>query len=145
MFLTGNPDRAPVALMHNIEHNKVLHERNVLLTIETAETPRVREEDRVRIEVISPDFRRVTLRYGFMESPNVPKTLAQCKKLGLKFDIMSTSFFLGRRSIVPDARSGMPMWQDHLFIFLMKNAANPITFFKLPPGRVVELGAQVTV
>jgi KUP system potassium uptake protein len=145
MFLTANTDLAPVALMHNIEHNKVLHERNVLLTIETAETPRVREEDRVRIEVISPDFRRVTLRYGFMESPNVPKTLAQCKKLGLKFDIMSTSFFLGRRSIVPDVRSGMPMWQDHLFIFLMKNAANPITFFKLPPGRVVELGAQITV
>jgi KUP system potassium uptake protein len=145
MFLTANPDRAPVALMHNLEHNKVLHERNVLLTIETAETPRVREEDRVRIEALGPDFRRVTLRYGFMESPNVPKTLAQCKKLGLKFDIMSTSFFLGRRSIVPDARSGMPMWQDHLFIFLMKNAANPITFFKLPPGRVVELGAQITV
>jgi KUP system potassium uptake protein len=145
MFLTANPDLAPVALMHNLAHNKVLHERNVLLTIETAETPRVSEEDRVRIEAIGTDFRRVTLRYGFMESPNVPKTLAHCKKMGLKFDIMSTSFFLGRRSLVPDARSGMPMWQDHLFIFLMKNAASPIDFFKIPPGRVVELGTQVTV
>ena len=145
MFLTANPDLAPLALMHNLAHNKVLHERNVILTIETAETPRVGEEDRVRIEVLSQDFRRLTLRYGFMESPNVPKTLAQCKRLGLKFDIMSTSFFLGRRSIVPDAHSGMPMWQDHLFIFLMKNAASPIDFFKIPPGRVVELGTQVTV
>jgi KUP system potassium uptake protein len=80
-----------------------------------------------------------------MESPNVPKTLAQCKRLGLKFDIMSTSFFLGRRVLVPDERSGMPRWQDELFIFLMRNAANPIDFFKIPPGRVVELGAQVTV
>jgi KUP system potassium uptake protein len=145
MFLTANPDLAPVALMHNLKHNKVLHERNVLLTIETAETPKVREEDRVRIETLAPDFKRVTLRYGFMESPNVPRTLAQCKRLGLKFDIMSTSFFLGRRSIVPDERSGMPLWQDNLFIFLMKNATSPIDFFKIPPGRVVELGAQVTV
>jgi KUP system potassium uptake protein len=145
MFLTANPDLAPVALMHNLKHNKVLHERNVLLTIETAETPRVREADRVRLEDIGQDFRRVTLRYGFMESPNVPKTLAQCKRLGLKFDIMSTSFFLGRRTVVPDARSGMPLWQDNLFIFLMRNAASPIDFFKIPPGRVVELGAQVTV
>jgi KUP system potassium uptake protein len=145
MFLTANPDLAPVALMHNLKHNKVLHERNVLLTIETAETPRVAEADRVRIASLGGDFKRLTLRYGFMESPNVPKTLAQCKRLGLKFDIMSTSFFLGRRVLVPDERSGMPRWQDELFIFLMRNAANPIDFFKIPPGRVVELGAQVTV
>jgi KUP system potassium uptake protein len=145
MFLTANADLAPVALMHNLKHNKVLHERNVLLTIETAETPHVREDERVRLENIGGDFRRVTLRYGFMESPNVPKTLAQCKRLGLKFDIMSTSFFLGRRTVVPDVRSGMPLWQDELFIFLMRNAASPIDFFKIPPGRVVELGAQVTV
>ncbi len=145
IFLTANPDLAPVALMHNLKHNKVLHERNVILTIETAETPRVREADRVRIEPINADFKRVILTYGFMESPNVPKTLTKCRALGLKFDIMSTSFFMGRRSIVPDARSGMPLWQDHLFIFLMKNAANPTDFFKIPPGRAVELGTQLTV
>jgi KUP system potassium uptake protein len=80
-----------------------------------------------------------------MESPNVPRTLAECKKLGLKFDIMATTFFLGRRSIIADAHSGMPMWQDQLFIFLMRNAANPTDFFRIPPGRVVELGAQMTV
>jgi KUP system potassium uptake protein len=149
IFLTANPDLAPVALMHNLKHNKVLHEKNIILTIETAETPRVKEADRFRIEPLSPDFKRLTLRYGFMESPNVPKTLNLCRKQGLKFDIMSTSFFLGRRSIVPDTapsgRAGMPLWQDHLFIFLMKNAANPTDFFKIPPGRVVELGTQVTV
>ncbi len=145
MFLTANSDLAPISLMHNLKHNKVLHERNVILTVETAETPRVADEDRIRIEPIGGDFKRVTLSYGFMESPNVPKTLTRCRKLGLKFDIMSTSFFLGRRSIVPDAKSGMPLWQDNLFIFLMRNAANPTDFFKIPPGRVVELGTQLTV
>jgi KUP system potassium uptake protein len=145
IYLTARPDMAPVALMHNLKHNKVLHEHNVILTIETAETPRVREQDRIRIEPINADFKRVILTYGFMESPNVPKSLGKCRSLGLKFDIMSTSFFMGRRSIVPDVRSAMPPWQDHLFIFLMKNAANPTDFFKIPPGRAVELGAQVTL
>ena len=145
VFLTANPDVAPIALMHNLKHNKVLHERNVILTIDTAESPYVKDEDRVRIEPINDDFKRVILTYGFMESPNVPKTLTKCRTLGLKFDIMSTSFFMGRRSLVPDERSGMPPWQDHLFIFLMKNAANPTDFFRIPPGRAVELGTQVTV
>jgi len=145
MFLTTEPGIAPVALMHNLKHNKVLHQNNIILTIRSAETPRVPEEGRVVIEPISGDFKRVTLSYGFMESPNVPRTLAQSRRLGLKFDIMSTSFFLGRRSVVPDAKSGMPLWQDRLFIFLMRNATNPTAFFKIPPGRVVELGAQMTV
>jgi len=145
IFLTSDPDVAPVALMHNLKHNKVLHERNVVLTVQTTETPRVKDDDRIVIEPINEDFKKVILSYGFMESPNVPKTLALCRKKGLKFDIMATSFFLGRRSIVPAAQSGMPMWQDRLFIFLMKNAANPTDFFKIPPGRVVELGTQVTV
>jgi KUP system potassium uptake protein len=145
IFLTSDPDVAPVALMHNLKHNKVLHEKNVILTVNTAETPRVKEDDRIRIEPINADFKRLTLSYGFMESPNVPKSLTACRKLGLKFDIMSTSFFLGRRAVVPDNHSGMPMWQDSLFIFLMKNAANPTDFFHIPPGRVVELGTQVSV
>jgi len=145
IFLTSDPTMAPVALMHNLKHNKVLHEKNIVLTIETAETPRVREEDRVRIEPVNDDFKKVIISYGFMESPNLPKALGLCRKLGLKFDIMATSFFLGRRSVVPSAQSGMPLWQDKLFIFLMKNAANPTDFYKIPPGRVVELGTQVTV
>jgi KUP system potassium uptake protein len=131
--------------MHNLKHNKVLHEKNIILTVITAETPRVKEDDRVKIEPINDDFKKVVISYGFMESPNLPKALGLCRKQGLKFDIMATSFFLGRRSVVASAQSGMPLWQDKLFIFLMRNAANPTDFFKIPPGRVVELGTQVTV
>ncbi|WP_425996453.1 potassium transporter Kup [Caulobacter sp. DWR1-3-2b1] len=145
IFLTSDPDMTPVALMHNLKHNKVLHERNVILTVRTGDTPRIAEDDRVKIEKVNDDFKKVVITYGFMESPNLPKALAVCRKQGLKFDIMATSFFLGRRSIVPSANSGMPLWQDRLYIFLMRNAANPTDFFKIPPGRVVELGAQVTV
>ena len=145
IFLTSEPDYAPVALMHNLKHNKVLHERNVILTVRTSTAPRMSDSERCSIETLNTDFTRVIVNYGFMESPNVPKALSLCRKQGLKFDIMSTSFFLGRRSVVPSAQSGMPLWQDRLFIFLMRNAANPTDFFKIPPGRVVEMGAQVTV
>ncbi|WP_310539442.1 potassium transporter Kup [Phenylobacterium sp.] len=145
IFLTSDPEMAPVALMHNLKHNKVLHEKNIILTVHTAETPRVKEDNRVTIEPINDDFKKVIINYGFMESPNLPKALGLCRKLGLKFDIMATSFFLGRRSVVASAQSGMPLWQDKLFIFLMRNAANPTDFYKIPPGRVVELGTQVTV
>src|SRR3569832_855642 len=145
IFLTSDGDVAPVALMHNLKHNKVLHEKNVVLTVKTVDRPRVPESHRVTMETINADFKKVTIAYGFMETPNVPKALGVCRKQGLKFDIMSTSFFLGRRSVVPSAQSGMPLWQDKLFIFLLKNAANPTDFFHIPPGRVVELGAQVTV
>ena len=145
IFLTSDPEMAPVALMHNLKHNKVLHDKNVILTVRTAETPRVPEKDRVQIFPINEDFRKVVVHYGFMETPNVPKALGVCRKQGLKFDIMSTSFFLGRRSVVASANSGMPLWQDNLYIFLLKNAANPTDFFRIPPGRVVEMGAQVTV
>jgi KUP system potassium uptake protein len=146
IFLTSDPDIAPVALMHNLKHNKVLHEKNVILTVRTTDRPRVDPAKRVAIEPISDDFKKLTISYGFMEQPNVPKALNICRKQqGLKFDIMSTSFFLGRRSIIPSASQGMPLWQDRLFIFLMRNAANPTDFFHIPPGRVVELGAQVSV
>ena len=145
IFLTSDPDIAPVALMHNLKHNKVLHEKNVILTVRTADRPRVSEDKRVEIEVVSPDFKKVILNYGFMESPNIPRALSVCRRMGLKFDIMSTSFFLGRRSVVPSAQHGMPLWQDKLYIFLMRNAANPTDFFHIPPGRVVEMGTQVSV
>ena len=145
IFLTSDADIAPVALMHNLKHNKVLHEKNVILTVRTADRPRVPEDKRVEIEVVSPDFKKVILNYGFMESPHIPRALSVCRRMGLKFDIMSTSFFLGRRSVVPSAQHGMPLWQDKLYIFLMRNAANPTDFFHIPPGRVVEMGTQVSV
>jgi KUP system potassium uptake protein len=145
IFLTSDPDTAPVALMHNLKHNKVLHEKNIIATVQIAETPRVPESERIQITPFSDDFKRLVIHYGFMETPNVPKALGLCRKQGIKFDIMATSFFLGRRSVVPAAQTAMPLWQDKLFIFLLKNGTNPTEFFKIPAGRVVELGAQVSV
>jgi KUP system potassium uptake protein len=145
VFLTSDPASAPTALMHSLKHYKVLHEKNVILTIETAPTPRIDPSERVRMEQISPTFSKVTLRFGFMESPNVPKTLAIARKLGWQFDIMSTSFFLSRRSLKPAAHSGMPHWQDHLFIALSRASNDATDYFQIPTGRVVEVGTQVTI
>jgi len=145
VFLTSDPDFAPTALLHNLKHNKVLHEHNVVLTIITADTPRVPQADRVQITAVSRHFSRVALRFGYMESPNVPKALAIARKHGWHFDIMSTSFFLSRRSLKPAAHSGMPRWQDRLFILLAKSASDATDFFQIPTGRVVEVGTQVTV
>ncbi|MDQ2860907.1 MAG: KUP/HAK/KT family potassium transporter, partial [Pseudomonadota bacterium] len=146
IFLTSDPDRAPLALMHNLKHNMVLHRENVIMTVRTSGTPRVADADRIQIETVNADFKIVRVTYGFMESPNLPRALRLCRNRGLKFDIMSTSFFLGRRSLVPASHaSAMPLWQDKLFIYLMKNATNPTDFFQIPAGRVVELGSQVAV
>jgi KUP system potassium uptake protein len=145
VFLTSEPEFAPTALLHNLKHNKVLHENNVILTIVTTDTPRVSEEERVAMETISPRFSRVALKFGYMERPNVPKALAIARKQGWSFDIMATSFFLSRRAIKPAAHSGMPMWQDRIFIALAKSASDATDFFQIPTGRVVEVGTQVTV
>jgi KUP system potassium uptake protein len=106
VFLTSDPATAPAALLHNLKHNKVLHEKNVVLTVRTADTPRVRDEDRVQIASIGDSFWKVVMTYGYMETPNFPRGLAILRKLGFKFDIMATSFFLSRRSIRPAAHSG---------------------------------------
>ena len=145
VFLTSDPASAPTALMHSLKHYKVLHEKNVILTIETAPTPRIDSAERVRFEEISPTFSKVLLRFGFMESPNVPRALAIARKLGWQFDIMSTSFFLSRRALKPAAHSGMPRWQDHLFIALTRSANDATDYFQIPTGRVVEVGTQVTI
>jgi KUP system potassium uptake protein len=145
IFLTSDPSFVPTALLHNLKHNKVLHEHNVILTIETAQTPRVDLSERVRMEAISDKFSTVRLRFGFMESPNVPKALAIARKLGWQFDIMSTSFFVSRRSLKPSTQSGMPAWQDHLFIALSRAANDATDYFQIPTGRVVEVGTQVTI
>jgi KUP system potassium uptake protein len=145
IFLTADPDSAPTALLHSLKHYKVLHEQNVVLTIITENTPRVPTADRVSIEPLGKSFLRVLLRFGFMETPNIPKALAIARKQGLSFDIMSTSFFLSRRVVRPDPRSGMPMWQDRLFIILARNADDASSYFQLPTDRVVEIGTQVTV
>jgi KUP system potassium uptake protein len=145
VFLTSDPVSAPTALLHSLKHYKVLHENNVILTIETADTPRVDPSERVRIEPVGKTFTRVILRFGFMETPNVPKALGIARKLGWQFDIMSTSFFLSRRSLKPAAHSGMPRWQDRLFIGLTRVANDATDYFQIPTGRVVEVGTQVTI
>ena len=145
VFLTSDPSSAPTALLHSLKHYKVMHEKNVILTVETAPTPRVDASERVRIEPIGETFSRVVLRFGFMETPNVPKALAIARKLGWNFDIMSTSFFLSRRSLRPAADSGMPRWQDRLFISLSRTANDATDYFQIPTGRVVEVGTQVTI
>ncbi len=145
VFLTSQPEFAPTALLHNLKHNKVLHEHNVILTVVTTDTPRVTDEERVKITVRSPHFSSMTLKFGYMESPNVPKALAVARKHGWHFDIMSTSFFLSRRALKPASHSAMPRWQDRLFIGLAKSASDATDFFHIPTGRVVEVGTQVAV
>jgi KUP system potassium uptake protein len=145
VFLTGDPVVSPAALLHNLKHNKVLHEKNVVLTVKSLDVPRIADDERVKIEPITDGFWKVTLKYGYMESPNVPKGLAALRKQGFKFDIMSTSFFLSRRSIRPSAASGMPVWQDLLFIKMAKSATDATSYFQIPTGRVVEVGTQVSV
>jgi KUP system potassium uptake protein len=116
-----------------------------VLTVKTEDAPRISDNERVRIENVGENFWRVSMAYGYMESPNIPRALAILRKQGFKFDIMATSFFLSRRSIRPSPRSGMPLWQDKLFISLAKSAADATDFFQIPTGRVVEVGTQVTV
>jgi KUP system potassium uptake protein len=145
VFLTSDPSSVPTALLHNLKHNKVLHEHNVILTILTAQTPRVEPAERVRMETISERFSAVQLRFGFMETPNVPKALGIARKLGWQFDIMSTSFFVSRRALKPSAQSGMPQWQEHLFIAMSRSANDATDYFQIPTGRVVEVGTQVTI
>jgi KUP system potassium uptake protein len=146
VFFTSDPTSAPTALMHSLKHYKVLHEKNVILCIKTANTPRVPDEERVALfEQVGKTFSRLIVKFGYAETPNVPKALAIARKQGWQFDIMSTSFFLSRRALKRAARSGMPPWQDRLFIALARAANDATDYFQIPTGRVVEVGTQVTI
>ncbi len=147
VFLTASPDVVPHALLHNLKHNKVLHERNVFLTVETLAVPYAPQEKRLKIEPIAgDDFHRVIIRYGFMETPDVPLALMRsCDQCDLVFNPMDTTYFVSRESIVAARRRGMPVWRDKLFAFLHRNAAPATTFFRIPGNRLVELGAQVEI
>ncbi|HXT09598.1 MAG TPA: potassium transporter Kup [Roseiarcus sp.] len=145
VFLTNDVNAAPSSFMHNLKHNKVMHERVIMMCVRNEPRPRVPPGKRYEIQQLSPDFIAVTLHYGFMEQPRIPTALAGLRKLGLKFDIMTTSFFLGRRTLKPAQKSAMPKWQCHLFIALAKQAASAPDFFHIPSDRVVELGAQMKV
>jgi KUP system potassium uptake protein len=145
VFLTGDPTSAPTSLMHNLKHNRVLHERNILLTIRTEDTPRVPRHERVQIERISDGFIRVIAHYGFMETPSVPKIFEQARRKDLNVDFPATSFFLSRRSLKPTTKTPMPRWQEMLFIKLAAQAEDATEYFRIPTDRVVEVGTQVQV
>lgn len=145
IFLTGDPESTPAALLHNLKHNRVLHTQNFILTVRTTNKPKVAPEDRYTVEQLSEKFSKIEVRFGFMELQNVSQALAYMRKTGLKFDIMNTTFYVGRRKLVADPNSGMPHWQDRLFIALANAATDPSDYFRLPTNRVVELGSHVVI
>ncbi|MGC1550730.1 MAG: potassium transporter Kup [Rhodanobacter sp.] len=146
VFLTANQNAVPHALLHNLKHNKVLHERNVLLTVEILETPVAEAEERIHIVPFGGEFYGLELRFGFAEDPNIPLALTQCARSGMPFDMMDTTFFLSRENIVADKRRpGMALWRDKLFAFMARNALPATAFFQIPGNRLIELGAQVEI
>ncbi|MEO8746512.1 MAG: potassium transporter Kup [Rhodanobacter sp.] len=149
VFLTADLNAVPHALLHNLKHNKVLHARNVLLTVSILETPVAEAEERIQLTQLSPatnDFYALELHFGFAEDPNIPLALARCSKEGVAFDMMDTTFFLSRESIVADSRRpGMALWRDKLFAFMARNALPATAFFQIPGNRLIELGAQVEI
>jgi KUP system potassium uptake protein len=145
VFLTSQPEATPVALLHNLKHNHVLHNTNVILNVRTADTPTVSPQDRAQVQDLEHGFSVITLTFGFMEEPNITQAMAQLRKAGHKLDIMTTSFYVGRRKFVSDPNTGMPRWQDRLFIAMASSAADPSEYFRLPTNRVIEMGAQMSV
>ena len=145
VFMTSSKDGVPAALLHNLKHNQVLHERVVLLTIQTTDTPSVNDFDRIFIHDMKKGFKRIIVRYGFMESPDIPGALEQCKRFGQRFDIMETTFYLSRETIVPSMTKRMMPLRARLFSAMSKNATSASDFFKIPTNRVVELGTQLVI
>ena len=143
VYVTSRVDVVPVPLLHNLKHNKVLHERIVLLRILTENIPRVAHERRLEIVDLADDFHSITARYGFMEQPNIPRALEDCRARNLVFSMMDTSFFVGRVSIVAARRSRFSGFKRQVFDFMHRNALPATEFFHIPPNRVIELGGQV--
>ncbi|MDP1826112.1 MAG: potassium transporter Kup [Archangium sp.] len=143
VFMTGSAEGTPPALLHNFKHNKVVHERVVLLTVQTADEPHVADAERVTVTPLESGFFRVRARFGFMETPGVPGLMRQLAQHGLELREMDTSYFLGRETLLPTHRQGMPLWRKALFGWMSKNARPATSYFRLPPNRVVELGTQV--
>ena len=143
IFMTSNLQGTPPTLLHNLQHNKVLHERVILLTVVTSDVPHVTGEKRVQVDTLGQGFYRVTLRYGFMEEPDVPEALSEASKRGFAMDLSETTFFLGVETLLATRRPGLPLWRERLFVLIARNAVRANAFFKIPPERVVELGMQV--
>ena len=146
IFLTTDLGTTPQAMLHNLKHNKVLHERNVFLTVQVLQVPYASDKRRVSVTTLEDGFHAMTLRFGFMETPDVPATLAGfCQAGQIQFDAMDTTYFASRETIVASAKKGMPVWRDKLFAFMHRNAAPASGFFRIPGNRLVELGAQVEI
>jgi KUP system potassium uptake protein len=145
IFLTAATDGVPPALLHNLKHNQTVHQRVILATVMTTEAPYVPDADRIVLTELGNGFYRLLIRYGFMQTPDIPAALAACKPLGLEFNMMSTSFFLSRETYVPSLNPGMAMWRERLFTFMTLNATRATIFFKIPTDRVVELGTQLEI
>jgi KUP system potassium uptake protein len=145
IFLTGNPDYVPAALLHNLKHNKVLHEKVLFVTVVNQDVPEVRPEERTAVAELAPGIHRVTIRYGFMESPDLPRDLAGLRALGVAFDPMQASYFLGRETLVPAMAPKLPLWRLWLFLVMARNAVSATEFFRIPSDRVVELGVRVAI
>jgi KUP system potassium uptake protein len=145
IFLTPNAYAVPNALLHNLKHNKILHERNVLLTVETLEVPFAQYSERIEITCLGNEFFRLVVRFGFAEDPDIPAALERCEAKGMEFSMMDTTFFVSRETVVATDRAGMPLWRDRLFAFLARNASSATAFFRLPGNRLVELGTQVEI
>jgi len=145
IFLTANANAVPNALLHNLKHNKILHERNVLLTVETLEVPVAEFGERAEITPLGHEFYRLVIRFGFAEDPDIPAAMERCAAKGMGFEMMDTTFFVSRETVVATDRPGMPMWRDSLFAFLARNASSATAFFRLPGNRLVELGTQVEI
>jgi KUP system potassium uptake protein len=145
VFLTQDSERAPSALLHNLKHNRVLHAQNFIVSVSVTTTPTVPDENRLQMERLADNFLRIRVYFGYMETPNVPKALALARRRGEKFDIMTTSFFLNRRTFKTGRNSGLPFWQERLFIAMSKSAADATAFYCLPSNRVVEMGQQIAI
>ncbi|MEO0035823.1 MAG: potassium transport protein Kup [Pseudomonadota bacterium] len=143
VYMTSASNVVPLALLHNLKHNRALHRRIVFLTVLVEDIPRVHGRDRIEVVALADGFYRLILRYGFVQEPDVPKALRLCKALGLDFDLMDTSFFLGHENIVSGDQHEMPEWRERLFVVMSRSAVSATEFFRIPPGRVVELGAQI--
>jgi KUP system potassium uptake protein len=143
IFMTSNLQGTPPTLLHNLQHNKVLHERVILLTVVTSDIPHVTAKDRSEVEALGHGFYRLTLRYGFMEEPDVPAALSEASRRGFMIDLNETTFFLGVETLLATRRPGLPLWRERLFVLIARNAVRANAFFKIPPERVVELGMQV--
>jgi KUP system potassium uptake protein len=145
VFLTGNPDYVPAALLHNLKHNKVLHEKILFVTVNNLDVPEVAPEERSTVAELAPGIHRIIIRYGFMESPNLPRDLAALRAQGVEYDPMQTSYFLGRETLVPAMAPKMPFWRLWLFLVMARNAVSATEFFRIPSDRVVELGVRVAI